>query len=218
MGGVRNQSGLVNCPNCKNETTFFLVSPFQCVWCGYNIRGQGSAWYGYGEDPAAEMNVVQAAGPDVSLRREFDPNGRASKEPGSKLDGGKLPIWRGVLGYFPRALAAVAEVSGKGAVKYTWSGWRTVPDGFHRYSDALSRHLIEEAKGEVYDSDTDSLHAAHAAWNALARLELLLDAKAVPVDAPTPYEQANAVHAEDQLFDSVVVDACARAGAMKLGH
>lgn len=110
----------------------------------------------------------------MSHKTEADPTGKAAHESGSKLDKGKSPIYRGVIGYFPRALRAVGEVSDYGAAKYCWNGWETVPDGFNRYSDALGRHLIYEAEGEQRDSDTNLLHAAHAAWNALARLEMLL--------------------------------------------
>lgn len=104
---------------------------------------------------------------------ESDPNGISLNSPGAKADAGKPPIMRGVVSYFPNALLAVAEVSGFGAGKYTWGGWRTVSDGVDRYSDALLRHVV---KGETESRDHDSglLHAAHAAWNALARLELLL--------------------------------------------
>lgn len=91
-----------------------------------------------------------------------------------KLDGGKAPIYRGCLGYFPRAISAVATVSAFGASKYAWNGWRGVDDGVNRYTDAMVRHLGYEAEGEVLDPDSGLRHAAHAAWNALARLELLL--------------------------------------------
>lgn len=93
---------------------------------------------------------------------------------GVKYDGGKPAIFRGALGYFPRAIEAVAEISTFGARKYAWKGWESVPDGFNRYSDALVRHLAEEGKGEILDPDSGLLHAAHTAWNALARLELLI--------------------------------------------
>jgi hypothetical protein len=105
---------------------------------------------------------------------ESDPTGRAPSTPGAKLDAGKPPLLRGALGYFPNALAAVAMVSEYGAQKYTWKGWETVPDGIDRYGDALVRHLCSEHKGEQADKDSGLLHAAHAAWNALARLELIL--------------------------------------------
>ncbi|PCI54206.1 MAG: hypothetical protein COB36_10980 [Alphaproteobacteria bacterium] len=107
---------------------------------------------------------------------ERDPIGRGPKTPGAKLDAGKAPIFRGVLNYFPLAIAAVAEVSQKGAEKYTWKGWQDVPDGFVRYSDAMCRHVLDEAFGDFDNGEngTGCLHAAQVAWNALARLELKL--------------------------------------------
>jgi hypothetical protein len=116
---------------------------------------------------------------------EYDPNGKAPGEPGAKLDAGKSPVFRGALSYFPRALMAVAEVSQYGANKYSWKGWESVPDGFNRYSDAMVRHLAKEEVEGPYDLEilNDSkfpariLHAQQVAWNALARLELLLKEK-----------------------------------------
>lgn len=107
---------------------------------------------------------------------ETDPNGKNAKEPGSKLDAGKSPVYRGMLSYFPRSCLAVANVSEAGSRKYAWKGWETVPDGFNRYSDALGRHLAAESIEGMYDStmDVPTLHAAQVAWNALARLELIL--------------------------------------------
>lgn len=91
-----------------------------------------------------------------------------------KYDGGKSPVYRGAVSYFPRAVREVAAVSDFGASKYAWKGWESVSDGFNRYSDAMVRHLTYEGQGEVVDPDSGLLHAAHVAWNALARLELLL--------------------------------------------
>ena len=105
---------------------------------------------------------------------EKDPYGKDPHSSGAKLDAGKPAVWQGLLAYFPRALEQVAAVSTFGASKYTWGGWKSVPNGFERYSDALARHLIKEGCGELKDSDSQLLHAAHTAWNSLARLELLL--------------------------------------------
>lgn len=91
-----------------------------------------------------------------------------------KDDGGKAPIYRGGLAYFPNAIEAVSAVSAFGATKYAWNGWLHVPDGLGRYTDALVRHLASEAKGEIVDSDSGLPHAWHCAWNALARTELLI--------------------------------------------
>jgi hypothetical protein len=105
---------------------------------------------------------------------EYDPNGRNPHTPGAKMDATKIPIFRGLFDYFPRAMLAVADVSHVGAKKYAWKGWETVPDGFNRYSDALGRHLVAEAIDGQFDYDTGCLHAAQVAWNAMARLELIL--------------------------------------------
>lgn len=105
---------------------------------------------------------------------EWDPNGTAPMLPGAKLDGGKPPVMRGVIDYFPRALEEVAKVSVFGASKYTWNGWETVPDGVARYSDADMRHALAISKGEAFDKDSKLLHMAHRAWNILATLELIL--------------------------------------------
>lgn len=109
-------------------------------------------------------------------RAETDPHGKTPHTPGAKLDAGKSPVVQGTLHYFPRALMAVAEVSRKGAEKYTWKGWESVPNGVKRYSDAMGRHILYEDIDGPYDPDTDLLHAAQVAWNALARLELMLKA------------------------------------------
>lgn len=106
--------------------------------------------------------------------KEQDPTGKQPNEPGAKLDAGKIAVWRGAFNYFPCAIEQVAAVSTFGARKYAWKGWETVPDGINRYSDAMARHLIEEGQGHVDDKDSGLLIAAHTAWNALARLELML--------------------------------------------
>jgi hypothetical protein len=105
---------------------------------------------------------------------ETDPDGRSPKEPGSKLDAGKPPLSRGLLNYFPNACLAVADVSRLGAEKYAWKGWETVPDGINRYGDALARHIVYEEIDGLYDPQLGVLHAAEAAWNALAKLELVI--------------------------------------------
>jgi len=104
---------------------------------------------------------------------EQDPNGLGQHQPGAKLDSGKLRPQL-VLGNFSHALAAVSEVGTFGAAKYTDNGWRQVPNGIERYSEAMMRHWLEESQGIECDSQTQFLHAAHIAWNALARLELMI--------------------------------------------
>ena len=107
--------------------------------------------------------------------KEYDASGKSSKEPGSKMDAGKSPVRRGLLEYFRRACLAVAQVSAAGANKYSWKGWESVPDGINRYSDAIGRHeLAIEGDFARRDPDSGALEATAVAWNALARLELVL--------------------------------------------
>lgn len=101
---------------------------------------------------------------------ELDPNGKQFNEPGAKGDAGKVKA--GMLLDFSRALEAVAEVGTYGANKYSRMGWVSVEDGVTRYTDAMFRHLLRER--EVEDEDSGLPHAAQVAWNALARLELML--------------------------------------------
>ncbi len=91
-----------------------------------------------------------------------------------KYDAGKAPVYQGAIDYFPRAIEAVAGISQFGASKYAWKGWEAVDDGYNRYSNALARHLLKPGIEGPFDSDSGLLHDAHAAWNALARLELYL--------------------------------------------
>lgn len=96
---------------------------------------------------------------------------------GMKHDEGK-PRPQLVLGTMAQALQAVIEVAEHGARKYSPDNWLKVPDAQARYTDAMLRHLLAELSGEARDPDSSLLHAAHAAWGALARLELMLRAKA----------------------------------------
>lgn len=99
-------------------------------------------------------------------------------EPGAKLDTGK-PRCSLVLGAFANALLEVSRVGTFGADKYSDNGWLEVPNGQQRYADALHRHLLLDASGEVVDSESELSHKAHAAWNALAILELELRLKTI---------------------------------------
>jgi hypothetical protein len=104
---------------------------------------------------------------------EKDPHGTEPGQPGAKLDAGKVRPSL-ILDDMSRALLAVAEVGTFGARKYSDGGWLVVPDGFRRYTDAMDRHRLKESAEGPYDRESGIPHAAHLAWNALARLELLL--------------------------------------------
>lgn len=113
---------------------------------------------------------------------ELDPHGTDQHAPGAKLDSGKPLPWLCISG-FSRALATVADVTTKGAVKYTPNGWMEVPDGAARYMDAFGRHMLALGRGERTDPDTGCLHKAQMIWNLLASLELELRSPAIALDS-----------------------------------
>lgn len=102
---------------------------------------------------------------------EVDPAGRDPHAPGAKLDAGKILPWLCLSG-FSNALLAVADVTTKGALKYTPNGWMSVPEGETRYMEAFGRHMLQLGTGETVDKDTSCLHKAQMIWNLLASLEL----------------------------------------------
>lgn len=84
-----------------------------------------------------------------------------------------LPVFSGVLRYFPRALVAVAECSQLGNDQHNPGAplhWDRAKSGDEL--DALTRHLLEA--GTV---DVDGVrHSTKVAWRALANLEKELEA------------------------------------------
>jgi len=104
--------------------------------------------------------------------KERDPKGLDQHAPGAKLDAEKQRPSLVFEDMF-RALNAVIAVSEYGARKYSYGGWLHVEQGEQRYTNAMYRHILAENE-DGYDRDTQLLHAAHVAWNAMARLELML--------------------------------------------
>ena len=91
----------------------------------------------------------------------------------------KPPAARGVVTRFPRAILELAKLSQFGTTKHEVSiddvSYRDIPDGEGVLLDAQVRHICQEAiTGEVNEDDGGHLHATQDAWNALARLEIIL--------------------------------------------
>jgi hypothetical protein len=85
------------------------------------------------------------------------------------------PITTGVLDYFPRALAAVAQCSKAGNDQHN-PGQPLHGDKTKSldHADCIARHLIDR-----HTVDTDGVrHAAKLAWRALALLETILEKEA----------------------------------------
>jgi hypothetical protein len=87
-----------------------------------------------------------------------------------------IPVFSGVLAYFPDALKEVAKCSLEGNNQHHadkplhWD-----KDKSKDNEDALVRHLIDHTKNPV---DTDGvLHLAKVTWRALAALQIYLESK-----------------------------------------
>lgn len=91
----------------------------------------------------------------------------------TKYDTGKTPVGQMVKD-FSASLEEVARVWEYGTRKYAKSNWKHLENAENRYTDAMLRHLLQEEK-ELLDKETELLHAAHVAWNALARLYFIVN-------------------------------------------
>jgi Domain of unknown function (DUF5664) len=97
-----------------------------------------------------------------------------------------IPLWSGLMQYFPDALIAVAKLSYIGNAQHNpgqplhWAREKSTDQ-----EDTLLRHLME--RGSL---DSDGVpHSAKVAWRALAMLQLELEAAALaPPSSPHPPE------------------------------
>lgn len=101
-----------------------------------------------------------------------------------------LPIFDGVLAYFPLALLAVSEVSRMGNEQHNpgeplhWARGKSMDQ-----YNTLVRHLMDHRLGGRYDTD-GGRHLAKAAWRALAALQLDIEQEALQADAHRSSTQA----------------------------
>jgi len=96
-------------------------------------------------------------------------------DPGARKD---IPLARGMLDYFPAALAEVAKLSRVGNEKHNpgedlhWARGKSTD-----HADCIMRHLTE--RGTI---DSDGLsHSVKVAWRALALLQEELEAAGAPL-------------------------------------
>jgi dATP/dGTP diphosphohydrolase, N-terminal len=82
------------------------------------------------------------------------------------------PICTGVIDYFPRAMAYVAQVSKKGNDQHNpgeplhWAKEKSTD-----HPDCIARHLVERG---TFDTD-GALHDGKMAWRSMANLEIELE-------------------------------------------
>lgn len=86
-----------------------------------------------------------------------------------------LPIFTGVLMYFPKALLEVARVSMLGNAQHNpgeplhWAKEKSTDQ-----MNTAQRHMMDHGTGTTIDTD-GAYHLAKAAWRVLAELELTLE-------------------------------------------
>ena len=85
-----------------------------------------------------------------------------------------MPVYSGVLNYFPDALKEVAKCSLAGQKQHN-QGDKLYWDKNKSFDneDALVRHLIDHSKNPVDEDGV--LHLAKVAWRALASLQIYLE-------------------------------------------
>lgn len=96
-----------------------------------------------------------------------------------------LPIWTGVIMYFPDVWAEVAKVSVLGNEQHNpgqplhWSRGKSTDQ-----MDSAFRHMLDHAQGRALDSD-GAYHLAKAIWRLSAELQLCIERqKAIATEAP----------------------------------
>jgi len=90
-----------------------------------------------------------------------------------------IPLARGLLDYFPAALAAVADLSRAGNDKHNpgeelhWARSKSMD-----HADCIVRHLVDRGKTDPEDGIS---HTTKIAWRALALLQEELEAAGAPL-------------------------------------
>ena len=86
-----------------------------------------------------------------------------------------LPVWSGVVAYFPDVFAAVAEVSRVGNGQHNpgeplhWARGKSTDQ-----MDSAFRHMMDHAQGQRLDTD-GTRHLAKAIWRLMAELQLTIE-------------------------------------------
>lgn len=120
---------------------------------------------------SAELKVIDAlhAVPPASWPAPLPVDSKARKD---------IPLVRGVIDYFPAALAAIARLSKSGNDKHNpgqdlhWSRGKSAD-----HADCLVRHLVE--RGTI-DPGSGLSHTVSVAWRALALLQEEEEANGAP--------------------------------------
>lgn len=127
----------------------------------------------FSELPQTGVEKMPAPVPEATQGAQSNANGAGFALPTDPKARKDIPMVRGLLDYFPAALAAVAELSRIGNEQHNpGQEMHHVRGKSTDHADCIVRHLMDR------DSvDTDGVrHATKVAWRALALLQLELEA------------------------------------------
>ncbi len=190
---MSDMSLITRCVNERMESRFGEDVPVCCnVCCWYYNEDKSSNCDGY----KTPYNILACSDSQIVISTEAKENDSAEsdssgdKEPsGNKFDDGKPQLSKLFMS-FPDALSAVAVLHTEGAKKHgSIDNWKNVPGGYERYTDSLLRHVMESASGSDYDDDAPGfLHDINVLWNALTRLQLMLEGSDIQLRKDTTEE------------------------------
>jgi hypothetical protein len=156
---------MVTCPTCKKTITGGTMwTPWCSRECGNKVT---SFCTGCNSFPCA-CGQFAPAPPAAFIYHDERTNVLPTDSEARK----DIPIFSGVLNYFPLAIAAVARLSKRGNDKHNpgqplhWSREKSTD-----HPDCIARHLIDIETVDAYTGEYED--AAALAWRALAKLQEL---------------------------------------------
>jgi len=162
---------------------------------------KGEDWFVWAGPANAEVDEAVRQHKDMVMSHEYsNPDGPWGKGHrrvwGTKSDVRKLyPLARGLLDYFPDALAEVAKVSWAGNEKHNpGQPMHHARGKSSDHADCIMRHLAERGNTEtlvVGNTSVTIRHTAELAWRALALLQEELEAAGL-ADMPRAAREARA--------------------------
>lgn len=159
-----------------------------CKTCKYCLQDDDYLECGLDNQPIKQPEGICTAYEDNGLIPEFpehvlewmakhpskDAESQSSRGQGIKNDSNKPRLAEMIQDFAPE-LEELCKVWEYGANKYSKSNWKLVAGGEERYLNALIRHLVApQATGNLCDSESGLLHAAHMVFNSLAYLHFIL--------------------------------------------
>lgn len=141
------------------------------------VPGEAGIWRTLsGSSTVCEADVAIQPTPDPKMNVASSKPTADATLVGRKIGKVRMDL---VMQDMPRAIESLARVmtwalEEKG---YKESDWLHVPNGEQVYSAGLHRHDNKEKRGQEFDDESGLEHAIHTAWNAMARVELILRRK-----------------------------------------